>query len=240
MRLSLLAAPVGLALVVSGCAVGARNVTGIAEKGTSAIVAVYRNGDTVKTQPNADLSFDFQVAPDKDFQLFTIRSGVLQTVKFAGKRGGLATFSQIPASPNDVKLGALSTCTEIGCTNTPPVSPSTGTTGGTTNTGSTGTGGTGSASPPGDTCTPGNNPLEGVDSDGDGVNDLDDDDDDGDGVKDDNDTDRDGDGEPDADPQDGSAGGTASGGAGTGSTGCTNEDADGDNGAACNNDGNSP
>jgi hypothetical protein len=153
MRLSMLAGTAGLALVVSGCSVGARNVTGIAEKGTSAIVAVYRNGDTVKTLPNADLSFNFDVTPDKDFQLFTIRNGVLQTVKFAGKRGGLATFSQIPASPNDVKLGALSTCNEIGCTSSPGTvgtgsTGSTGTTGstGSTGTGSTGTGSTGSGS----------------------------------------------------------------------------------------------
>ena len=143
MRILIVAA---LPLALVACAQGPRGFDGTVQKHTTAVVAIDTAGNTFRVVPAPDHTFHLDVASSQKVQLFTVLdSGIVQTMKFASKRGGLRDATLIPPADGSIDLGALSNCD---CNND------------------------GSDA---DETTPDNNPLADCDSDNDGTDDLDDD-----------------------------------------------------------------
>ena len=150
-------------LLSAACGLGPRAVDGTAEKGTAAVIAVDSAGKTFTTRPDGNLGFHLTVDTTRPIFIFAVKgNGEMQAVKFASKLGGAPTARKIPNYGGTVHMGALSTCDCNGD--------------GSTN---------------GEAASS-DNPLDQVDTDGDGQPDLADADDDGDGINDESDGDSDG------------------------------------------------
>ena len=156
-----------------------RALEGIAEEGTTALLAIDSTGLAFRVAPAADRSFHLDLNTTHPIHLFVLKGDAVQYLRFAQKIGGAPTATSIPNHNGTVRLASVaSDCdpvADLGCD----------------------ADGDGTS----DSAEPENNPLndDHIDTDDDGESDAADDDDDGDGVNDDADDDANGDGENDDD-----------------------------------------
>src|SRR5688572_19460664 len=112
MRLHLFALASLTTAALVGCAPsGGRAIEGMAQSGTTTVLAIDSAGETFETTPAADGTFRLELmSTDKPVFLFVLDAAGPRAVKFPLTRGGIPDQTRIPNSDSGVTVGVLSSC----------------------------------------------------------------------------------------------------------------------------------